>query len=109
VKVFSKSWVHPHDIQPTGGVEGGLGMTGVTLRRWLLGTALNMGGHEGNHVVERIYFHSCEDSWNHHRHNIPRDVARGAAAGGVAGMVRSRWLANTRSRMVPSYPIWNSS
>jgi len=35
-------------------------MTGVILRRWVLGTALNMAGHEGNHVVERIYFHSCE-------------------------------------------------
>jgi len=45
-----------------------------------------MAEHEGNHVVERIYFHSCEYSWNHHRHNISRDVARGAAAGGVAGM-----------------------
>jgi len=32
-------------------------MTGAILRRWLLGTALNMAGHEGNHVVERIYFH----------------------------------------------------
>jgi len=53
-------------------------MIGVILRRWLLGTALNMAGHEGNHVVERIYFHSCEYSWNHHRHNISRDVARGA-------------------------------
>jgi len=38
-------------------------MTGVILRRWLLGTALNIAGHEGNHVVERIYFHSCEYSW----------------------------------------------
>ena len=61
MKVFSKSWVHPHDIQSIGGVEegGGLGMAEVILRRWLLGTALNMTGHEGNHVVERIYFHSC--------------------------------------------------
>jgi len=25
-----------------------------------LDAALNMAGHEGNHVVERIYFHSCE-------------------------------------------------
>jgi len=84
VKVFSKSWVHPHDIQPIGEVEGEgvLGMTGVILRRLLLGTALNMAGHEGNHVVERIYFHSCEYSWNHRRHNISRDVAGGAAAGG---------------------------
>jgi len=65
-----------------------------------LDTALNMAGHEGNHVVERIYFHSCEYSWNHHRHNISRDVAGGAAAGGVAGMARSRWLANRRPWMV---------
>ena len=71
MKVFSKSWVHPHDIQPIG----------VTLRRWLLGTALNMAGHEGNHVVERIYFHSFEYSWDHYRHNISRDVAGGVAAG----------------------------
>jgi len=63
-------------------VGGGLGMTGVILRRWLLGTVLNMAGHEYNHVVERIYFHSCEYSWNHHRHNISRDVTRGAAAEG---------------------------
>jgi len=47
-----------------------------------LGTAFNMAGHEGNHVVERIYFHSCEYSWNHDRHNISRHVAGGGAAGG---------------------------
>jgi len=64
-------------------------MTGVILRRWLLGTALNMAGHEGNYVVECIYFYSCEYTWNHHRHNISRDVAGGAAAGGVAGIARS--------------------
>jgi len=73
VNVFSKSWVHPHDIQPTGtggGLRGGgVGYDRVILRRWLLGTTLNMAGHEGNHVVERIYFHSCEYSWNYHRHN----------------------------------------
>ena len=46
-----------------------------------MGTALNMAGHDGNHGVERIYFHSCKYSWNHHRHNISRDVAGGAAAG----------------------------
>jgi len=67
-------------------------MTGVILRRWLLSTALNMAGHEGNHVVERIYFHSCEYSWNHHRHNISRDVARGTATGGVAGMASESCL-----------------
>ena len=77
-----------------------------------MGTALNMAGHEGSHVVERIYFHSCEYSWNHHRHNISRDVAGGAAAGGVAGMARSWWLANTvlghgwyLQYIVPSAPI----
>jgi len=62
-----------------------MGRTGVILRRWLLGTALNMAGHEGNHVVEHIHFHSCEYSWNHHHHDIPRDVAGGAAAGGLQG------------------------
>jgi len=61
----------------------------IILRRWLLGTALNMAGHEGNHVVEPTYLHSCEYSWNHHRHNISRDVAGGAAARGIAGMARS--------------------
>ena len=44
-----------------------------------------MAGHGGNHVVERIYFHSCEYSWNHHCHKISRDVAGGAAAGGLLG------------------------
>jgi len=29
-------------------------MAGVILRRWLLGTALNMAGHEGNHVVNTL-------------------------------------------------------
>ena len=62
MKAFSKSYVHPHDIQPIGGLKGGLGMTGLILRRWVLGTALNMAGHKGNHVVERIYFHNCEYS-----------------------------------------------
>jgi len=75
-----------------GGLKrGGVGMTGVIWRRWLLGIALNMAGHEGSHVVERIYLHSCEYSWHHHRHNISRDVAGGASARG-AGMARS-WVA----------------
>ena len=65
-------------------------MTGVILRGWLLGTALNMAGHEGNNVVERIYFHSCEYSWNHHRHNISRDVA-GGAAGELQGWPEAGW------------------
>ena len=48
------------------------------------GIESNMAGCEGNHVVERICFHSCGYNWNHHSYNILRDVA-GIAAGGLQG------------------------
>ena len=49
-----------------------------------MGIGLALAGCEYNHVIERIWFHSCEYSRNYH---ILRDVAGDATTRRVAGVI----------------------
>ena len=70
---------------------GGGGLLGRSHRDGcVLGIEVALAGCEGSHLVERIWFHSCEYSQNSHAHNISRDVAGYAPARRVAGVVTSQ-------------------